>query len=193
MAEEIKVARFRRSLLAANLCYIYGQESKCDFAQAKPERGFQIDYLIYEDKPYYDVWFKVILALPLAVILMPGIYSLATNQTESAMVMLGPAIFLVLLFWVIIPRRYCILDSKVKIILGGPFSLSIPFNSIKSTGAPKGFAVGVNFVTTFSSGHAVEIVRNKWLNVNITPTNRELFLENLDKALNSWSIYNRGA
>ena len=107
--------------------------------------------------------------------------------------MFGTAAFMAVVFWVIFPRKFCILDSRVKIVLGSPFSLNIPFNSIKAARVPKGLTFGVNFVTTFSSSHAVEIVRKRWLNVNITPVDRELFLENLDRAMDSWKTYDRGA
>jgi len=106
--------------------------------------------------------------------------------------MFGTAAFMAVVFWVVFPRNFCILDSRVKIVLGSPFSLNIPFNTIEAARIPKGLTFGVNFVTTFSSSHAVEVVRKRRLNVNITPGDRELFLENLDRALNSWRTYDRG-
>jgi hypothetical protein len=89
-------------------------------------------------------------------------------------------------YWAIFPRRYCILDNKVKIVLGGPFSFNIPFDNLETARAPEGVTCGINFATCFSSKNAVEIVKKKGLNVNITPGDRELFLENLDKALADW-------
>ena len=34
-------------------------------------------------------------------------------------------------FWAILPQRYQILDDRLKVILGGPLSLNIAFDSIK--------------------------------------------------------------
>ena len=149
-----------------------------------------MDSLLYEDKPRYDIWIKAILAFPLIIILIPGLYSLGSNDTETAIGMFVTAVLMAVIYWAIFPRKYCVFDSKLKIVLGGPFSFNISFSTIESARSPKGMAVGVNFVTSFSNKNAVQIVRRKRLNVNITPGNRELFLENLDKALNNWRSYN---
>ena len=147
-----------------------------------------MDSLIYEDKPRYDIWMKAIMALPLFFILI-GAFNL-TSEPEAAIGMFGTAALVVAIYWAVFPRKYCILSSKVKIVLGGPFSFNIPFNTIETARIPKGAAIGINFASSFSSKNAVQIVRRKGLNVNITPSNRELFLENLDKALSNWRSHN---
>ncbi|HEX75845.1 MAG TPA: hypothetical protein G4O12_04590 [Dehalococcoidia bacterium] len=145
--------------------------------------------LIYEDKPHYDIWVKAILVLPVAIFLIPGLY-LITSDPETAIGLFVTAVLMAIIYWAIFPRKYCILDSKVKIALGGPLSFSIPFDSIETARIPKGITLGINFVTSFSTKNAVEIARKRRLNVNITPSNRELFLSNLGKALNNWRDYN---
>jgi len=143
-----------------------------------------MESLIYEDKPRYDIWMKAIMALPLFFILI-GAFNL-TSEPEAAIGMFGTAALVVAIYWAVFPRKYCILSSKVRIVLGGPFSFNIRFNTIETARIPKGAAIGINFASSFSSKNAVQIVRRKGLNVNITPSDREAFLENLDKALNSW-------
>ena len=147
-----------------------------------------MDSLIYEDKPRYDIWMKAIMALPLFFILI-GAFNL-TSEPEAAIGMFGTAALVVAIYWAVFPRKYCILSSKVKIVLGGPFSFNIAFDNIETARVPEGAAIGINFASSFSSKNAVQIVRRKRLNVNITPSNRELFLENLDKALSNWRSYN---
>jgi len=144
-----------------------------------------VESLIYEDTPRYDVWLKAIMVLPLFFVLI-GAFYLAASQPESAIGMFATAVLMAAIYWAVFPRKYRILESKVKIVLGGPFSFDIPFDSIETARAPQGASVGINFPSSFSSKNAVQIVRRKGLNVNITPSDREVFLENLDEALNSW-------
>ena len=127
---------------------------------------------------------KAIMALPLFFILI-GAFNL-TSEPGAAIGMFGTAALVVAIYWAVFPRKYCILSSKVKIVLGGPFSFNIPFNTIETARIPKGAAIGINFASSFSSKNAVQIIRRKRLNVNITPSDREVFLENMDKALDSW-------
>jgi hypothetical protein len=145
-----------------------------------------VDSLIYQDNTHKDIWLKVVLAIPLVLILVPALYSLASNNTETAMGMFGVVVFILVVFWIIIPRQYLILDNKVKIVFVRPFVFNIPFNTIKTARIAKTTSFGVNFPSSLSSKHAVEIVRKKRMGVIITPENRELFLENLDKAVNEW-------
>ena len=148
-----------------------------------------MDSLIYQDKPRYDIWMKAIMALPLFFVVIAALY-LASNEPEAAIGMFGTAALMAAIYWAVFPRKYRIFDSKVRIVLGGPFSFNIPFDNIETAKAPEGATVGINFASSFSSKNAVQIVRRKGLNVNMTPGNRDLFLENLDKALNNWRSYN---
>ncbi|MBC8274320.1 MAG: hypothetical protein H8E40_05045 [Chloroflexi bacterium] len=145
--------------------------------------------IIYQDTPRYDVWLKAIMLLPVFFILM-GVYSLITAQVEAAISMFAATLLMGAIYWVIFPRKYLILDSKIKIVLGGPFSVNIPFSNLEAARAPEGATFGINFPTCFSNERTVQIIRKKGWNVNITPSDRGLFLENLNKALNDWGRNN---
>lgn len=151
-----------------------------------------MDPLIYEDRPHYDIWLKVIMAFPLLFIIV-GVSFLVDGQPQAAVGMFASAALMAVIYWAVFPRKYCILDNKIKIALGKPFAFNIPFDSIERAGIPQGISIGINFITTFSGRHAIQIVRRRKLNVNISPGNRELFLENLDKALEDWKKINRAA
>jgi len=139
--------------------------------------------ILHEDKPHYDIGMKAIMALPLLLVFV-GVF--LTSDPDEAIGMFATAALMIAIYWAVFPRRYRILDSKVRIVLGGPLGFNIPFDTIEIARQPKGMAIGINFATSFSSKNAVEIVRKGKLNVNITPGNRELFLENMDRALESW-------
>ena len=148
-----------------------------------------MDSVIYEDRPRYDVWLKAIMLLPVFFVI-GGVFYLATGEPEASIGMFATAVLMAAIYWAVFPRKYQILDSKIKIVLGGQFSFSIPFDNLETAGKPQGAILGINFATTFLSRHAVEIVRKKGMNINITPGDRDLFFENLDKALNDWRRYN---
>lgn len=152
-----------------------------------------MESLLHRDATHKDIWLKLILAIPVVIILIPALYSLASNDTRTAYEMLVIVAVIIIVMWLIIPRQYLIFDNKVKIVLGGPFSFSVHFNTIKTARIPKGTTFGVNFPSSLSSNHVVEIVRNRRLGVTITPNERDLFLKTLEKALSDWKTYqNRG-
>ena len=144
-----------------------------------------MDSVIYEDNPHYDVWLKGIMVLPVFFILI-GLFYLFTAQVESAIGLFATALLMGAIYWAIFPRKYQILDSKIRIVLGGHFSFNVPFDTLETAGKPEGVSLGLNFATTFLSQHVVEIKRKKGMNVNITPNDRDLFLENLNKAVDDW-------
>lgn len=144
-----------------------------------------MDTVIYEDNPRYDVWLKGIMFLPVFFLLI-GLYFLFTAQAESAIGIFATGALMGAIYWAVLPRKYQILDSKIRIVLGGQFSFKVPFDTLETAGKPEGVNLGINFATTFLSQHIVEIKRKKGMTVNITPNDRDLFLENLKQAVYDW-------
>jgi len=149
-----------------------------------------MDSVVYEESPRYDFLLKGIMALPVFFILF-GIYYLYIAQVEAAIGMFATTVLMFAVYWAIFPRKYQILDSKFRIVLGGSFSLSIPFDNLETARKPEGATFGINFPTCFSSDRVVQIVRKKGWNVNITPNDRDLFLENLNKVMHDWRRGNK--
>ena len=145
--------------------------------------------VIYEDIPRYDAFLKAIMVLPVFFIVM-GVYYLTTAEVGAATGMFALTLLMGAAYWVIFPRKYQILDSSIRIVLGGLFRFDIPFDNLETAREPEGVSLGINFATCFSGKNAVEIIRRKGLSVNITPSDRDLFLENLNQALNDWRGHN---
>ena len=149
--------------------------------------------VLYEDKPRYDLWLEAVVAFAPILCIVLGLltyYGVLPAESEeetrtASIVLFAASAFVLLLFWAIFPRRYQILEDRIKIVLGRPFSFNIGFDTVKETrGAGGGKALaysGLRFVTSTKS--VVEIVRNRGMNVVISPSNRELFLEELNKAV----------
>ena len=144
--------------------------------------------LIYDDTPKYDLWLKLILGGVLALTLILGVISIY-RDTEAAIAMFGITGFDALLFKAILPRRFQIFEDRLKILLGGPFSINILLSNIaevKSASSREAFAYwGIRFAT--STSNVVEVVRKKGLNLIISPRNDDMFLEQLNQALQSQS------
>jgi hypothetical protein len=146
-----------------------------------------MDQVIYEDTPQYDSWLKAIMVLPVFFIVL-GVYYLFTADICSAVGLFATALLMGCIYWAIFPRKYQILDSKLRIVLGGQFTFNVPFDNLEHAGKQEGVSLGLNFATTFITERIVEIKRKKGMNVNITPSNRDLFLENLNQAIYDWKL-----
>lgn len=145
--------------------------------------------LIYEGEPYDDLVMKIILTAIPASFFVGGFYYLASGEMADAVKLLGVALFTLALFWSVFPRRYLIFEDSVKIVLGRPFSVNIPFRNIKSARVSRDFFMGINWCTSIATTYHVEIVRKRRLNmmnVAITPRDPNLFVENLNNALSAW-------
>jgi hypothetical protein len=145
-------------------------------------------FLLYDDAPRTDIWLKLMLTGIQAIFLVVGIV-LLFQDTASAFGMFGVTIFYAVLFRLVMPRKYQVYSDKVRIVLGGPFAWNIPFSTIKevrSASVTSAFAYnGVRFAT--SSRGVVEIRRSRGCNVVISPSNKDVFLEQVSTAMKSAS------
>jgi hypothetical protein len=139
--------------------------------------------LVYEDTAKYDFWLKFILGGVLALTFIVGVV-LISEDAGAALVMFGVTLFDALLFKAILPKRFQVLEDRLRIVLGGPFAINIPFSSIedvRSLSGARAFAYwGLKFATSIHC--VVEIVRKKGLSLIISPTNEDMFIEQLNKA-----------
>jgi len=141
-------------------------------------------YLIYEDMPKYDPTMKILVAVILGALVAMGIV-LLLYAVEGAIAMFGDTLLVALIFYFVFPRRYQVFNTKLRIVLGWPLGWNIPLSTVKEAHAAPGIArwvyFGVRLAT--SSGTEVEVVRKKGMNVIISPSNRETFLEQLNHAV----------
>jgi hypothetical protein len=147
-----------------------------------------IPYLIYEDRPRYDRWFKLLIASIILITLVPAI-ALYPFEPEGTWVLLASTVFDSLLFHAVTPRRFQVYNDRLRIVLGRPFAVNLSLTNIKEARAVTGteaFAYwGVRFAT--SKHTVIEIVRYSGLNLVISPSDRETFLLQLNQALKTAS------
>jgi hypothetical protein len=107
--------------------------------------------LILEDRPAMAFWLKLIIALTLGITLVLGIV-LYFLDPLSGLSMFILTIGLAALFYCILPRSYQIYTDRLKIVLGGPFRLTIPFANIASVARVDSLSAvassGIRFTTS---------------------------------------------
>ena len=144
-----------------------------------------VNNLIYEDTPRYDIWLKLTLGGTLAFTFILG-WILISEDIGVALLMFAVTIFDALLFRAVLPKRFQIFEDRMKIVLGLHFAISIPFSNIvdaRSASGDKTFIYwGIRFATSTRS--VVEIVRKRGLNMVISPSQDDIFLERLNHARN---------
>ena len=86
-------------------------------------------------------------------------------------------------------QKYQIFKDKLRIRFGWVLHYDIPFSNIDNVkeGTPKDLLkLGLNFFANKSGNDVVQITRKRGWKVNIIPSNRKLFLKNLNEALNEF-------
>jgi hypothetical protein len=169
-----------------------------------------LDKLIYQDNPWYYnsslpywerhpayllrwwAWGWQISPIILTFFLL-GLF-IALPQVEKHYIVslgiLGITTFLVIAIGIaLMPTKYQIFDDRIRIILGYIFHFDIPFSNIADIEVATFedlWGVHLNFSNSFSSDDILEITRKHRAKVYITPFDRPLFLENLNKAIYDW-------
>jgi len=144
-----------------------------------------MDYVVYEDRPRTDIWLKLIFLLPVALIFISA-FIFSKSDPAGIYVAIGAAIIMAILYFLIIPTRYCILNNKMRIEFRGPFAFNMPFDTITDVRDARWSTAGINLPTTMSQSSVLEIVRKGRMSVTITPADKQAFVSNFHKAFQDW-------
>lgn len=148
-----------------------------------------MDDTIYEDRPTPDVWIRIIMLLPAAILLIMAFERYRNGDVAITLYLASGSILLSVIMPLLIPRKYCILESGIRIVLGGPMAFTIPFRKVTAVRPARVTTLGVNFPANFKQSHTLEIVRRGALPVTITPDDDAAFIENFDKVFRQWKEY----
>jgi hypothetical protein len=136
----------------------------------------------------------VMLTLFFAGLLLALAFTLALTQPFQVALFLsifGATTFIAIAVGIALtPTKFQIFSDKIRIVLGYILHLDIPFINIENiTPATWQDTWGLNFsfVNSFSSDDILRITRKHGVKVYITPWDRKLFLENLNKAFHNWN------
>jgi hypothetical protein len=151
-------------------------------------QSIRMDYsqsvLLYQDKPKHGLLLKLVLIIPV-VLLAVSVYLWSTGEAIGSLVLLTEAFVIGLIFWFVFPREYQVYENHLRIVLGGPFSVKVGFQNIKTIRITSRLSFNINFVTRITRSY-VEIVRKKGMSIAISPTDDESFVETANLALSQW-------
>lgn len=141
-------------------------------------------YLVHEDTPGVGLLLKAIITGVLGLTLGLGIWLLLVD-IAAASAMLAVTVADAVLFNWIMPRRYQIWSDRLRIVLGWPFALNVPLEDIAEAREASGWAAlgrrGLRLAP--STTGVVVIVRRRGLDVVISPSDRDVFLDRLNTGL----------
>ncbi len=157
-----------------------------------------MDLLIFEDSIKYDAWVKLVLIFSLVLLIILGILFFIDGHhsnvfpkeppRESRIAFVVLCFFTVLtaaVYWLFLPRKITVSQDGIKTKFGG-FSWNMPFQTIESIKAAKGFRSrrGFSCITSYKS--QIVIVRKNRLNIRISPNRCDQFVESANRALADW-------
>jgi hypothetical protein len=142
--------------------------------------------LVYEDEPEYGLLLKLIMVGTPGLLLAVSIYLWSSGERSGGLALLAETFIIGLIFVVVFPRSYQVYEDHIRIVLGGPFSVKVGFDAIKTVRVTRSLTFSVNFVTRMAGSH-VEIVKKRGLSFAITPRAGDLFVENANLALTQWA------
>ena len=145
--------------------------------------GMESQTVLFEDKPVYNKPNKYLIGGLIAIPLIIAIV-LLTQDILGAAIMFGVAIFDATLIYCILPKSFIVYEDRLKIVLGGPFSYTVPFKDITNIRqATKDMAWmywGMRLGTSLK--FQIEIERNNGLGVIISPSMENEFIKQLNQA-----------
>jgi len=154
---------------------------------------------IFEDDIKYDAWVKLVLVFSLILLIVLGILFYIDGhhsnifpkepprESRIAFVILCISMVLtVAAYWLFLPRKISVFQEGIRVKFGG-FSWDIPFQTIESVKAAKGLVVrrGFSCITSYKS--QIVVVRKNRLNIRISPSRCDQFLESANRALSDWA------
>lgn len=157
-----------------------------------------MNLVLFEDSIEYDVWIKAALVFPIVLLIALGIlfyidahYSdviPSESETESnfgAIILFASVPFVLVVYWLLLPRKIYVLQDRIKIKLG-QFYLNVSFDNIESVKPARGIIVFSSFSSVTSFSTQIEIIRKRGLNWRVSPSSRDQFLEYVNRAMSDW-------
>ena len=138
--------------------------------------------MLYEDEPGWGLFLKMIIILAPSALLISSYYLFSKGETEGGQVLLLEAFIIGIIFLSVFARSYRVYEDHLRIVLGGPFSIKIGLDKIKSVEVTSKQHFSANFSTRMT-GKYVAIIMKKGITIAITPKDNEQFVENANLAL----------
>jgi hypothetical protein len=145
--------------------------------------------LLSQHEPAHSSALKLLFVFIPALLLAAGIYLGSTGETEGAQALAAEALLIALILWAVLPRSYQVFEDHLRVVLGGPLSMNIPFAQIDRIEITDKNSLSINFVSIVGRSY-VKIARKRGWAIAITPEHSEVFVAAATSALNQWTRNN---
>jgi len=158
-----------------------------------------MDMVLYEDSFKYDGWVKLALVFPIVLLLVLGtLFYIDVNtkdifpsepdsESRVAYIALFSSVpFVLLVYWLVLPRKIFILPDRLRLKYGA-FFWNIRFETIVFVRAAYGLPLWIMNSSVTSYKTQIEIIRRKRLKIRISPSQRDQFLEHINRAMSDWN------
>ncbi|MCX8125701.1 MAG: hypothetical protein N3E40_00960 [Dehalococcoidia bacterium] len=143
--------------------------------------------VVYHESPaHYDNFIKLVIGSVYVMLVLSGVGVYVDMGLEGLLVLLLAALLLTLILYLVMPRKYQVLDDRVVVVLGPLLSFNIWFSTIREVTQSWGVLLSLNFVTSVSPRYVVCILRHRGLAVAITPSDPQAFIAALERAISLW-------
>jgi hypothetical protein len=157
-----------------------------------------MDSVLYEDTIKYEFWAKVLLAFPVILLIAMGVffYDYAHHRAipggeetavhTASLVLFLTAPFILLVYWLVLPTKIYLLPDRIRIKYG-QFYWNVRFDTIESIKTAKGIPPLMSNSSVTSYRNQIEIVRRGRMNIRLSPSRRDQFVEHANRALSDWN------
>jgi hypothetical protein len=159
--------------------------------------------VLFEDTIKYEFWVKVLLAFPVILLIAMAAFfyysahykDAVPNEVEIAfhtvsIVLFLTAPFILLVYWLVLPTKIYILQDRIRIKYG-LFFWNVRFDTIEIVKTAKGIPPLVSNSSVTSYRNQIEIVRKKRMNIRLSPSRRDQFVDHANRSLSDWSRIHR--
>ncbi len=145
---------------------------------------FHRSLLLYQDESS-GLSLKLLFMIIPALFLGASVYLWSSGDSSAASAALAAGLMMAVLLLAVFPRKYQIYEDHLRIVLGGPIAVTLPFERIKSIEVTGRTAFTVNLVNRIAKKYTL-ITTTGGLNFAITPGSNETFVERANLAMVEW-------
>jgi hypothetical protein len=152
---------------------------------------------IYETDIKYELWAKILLAFPVALVMAMGVFfyrfylrhGIAAEASYgfkvASIVLFATGPFILFIYWLVLPTKIYIQQDRIRIKYGR-FYWNVRFETIESVKTTRGIPPAWSNSSVTSYRNQIEIVRKKKMNIRLSPDGRDRFLDRANRALADW-------
>jgi hypothetical protein len=141
--------------------------------------------LVYQDESS-SLSLRLLFMIIPAVFWAVSIYLWSARDPSAGVALLAAGLLMSGIFLVVFPRKYQVYEDCLRIVLGGPFAITLPFDRIKNVEITSRTGFTMNLVNRITREYTL-IVTKGGLNFAITPASNETFVERSRQAIEEWA------